>query len=864
MDIKPSFRRRLAVATVTTGSIAQALLISLGASTPVFAQDDNIAIEEIIVVATRREESLQDVPVAVTAVTGQMLTDSGVFEVYQLQEQAPGLVVSRSQQSTTASFAIRGVGTSSQNSGLESSVGLYVDGVYRARQSAIVNNLVDMRSVEVLRGPQGTLFGKNTPSGAILFNTVAPVGTSGMAANDVNAFAEVTAGDYGLINISAASNIPLIDDTLALRATIFTSKRDGYVSEVNTGEDVINDLDRLGGRLQLMWTPSENTSMRIIGDYSEIDETCCAALTRKNNFTAEFLGPPPVFGSDAILAQMGGNVISADAFGDKIMALNKLPSSSNKDAGLSVEFNWDLANSTLTSVTAYREFETFDDIDADFSDTALFEKSNDIQQSSFSQEFRLAGEFGERTRYVTGAYFFTQEIDSDAITTTGPAFTPFVVAGQPLAQQVIQFVDGIAAATANVPFPPGPLPPAGMLAADGGYAQDTMAQEHRSWAVFAQMDFDLTESLTLTAGLRYTDEHKELNGLFTNSPMGPPPSLAAILTEAAIFQSNPAAYNPYGPDSLAALNPIRVDSWGYYLPELTVLTPRPPVQETLDDDQVTGTLKLTWFANDNLMFYGGFATGYKSGGTNTDRITDGFDYVFGPETSESFEVGMKSTLLDSTMQLNIAAHVTNVDELQANSFTGTGFNLQNAGQADTHGAEVEMLWRPVDMFKLQIAYTYLMAEFADFQNGTCWVTTPFHTGMDDPGASPNPLIPTCDRSGDRLPSSPEHNLFVAATLDFDLSANTSMFIRPEAAYYSDTMTDGDNDPLKLRDSYTIWNLRAGLEFHSIDSALTLWGRNLTDENHYETAFSVPLQAGKLNAYPRDPRTVGITFRKDFF
>jgi outer membrane receptor protein involved in Fe transport len=857
MDINTGNYRWLLAASLTISALTTGALC-----TTANAQDGIEAIEEIIVVATRREESVQDIPVAVTAMTGTMLEDSGAIDVYILQEQAPGLVVSRSQQSTTASFAIRGVGTSSQNNGLESSVGLYVDGVYRSRQSSIINNLVDMRTVEVLRGPQGTLFGKNTPSGAILFNTVAPTGSNRMAANEADAFAEVTVGDFGLVNLNAASNIPLIEDTLALRATIFSSKRDGYVSEVTAGSDVINDIDRQGGRLQLMWTPNENLSMRVIGDYSEIDETCCAALTRTNNFVAADLGPPN-FGSDSVLTLLGGNVITADQFENRIMALNQLPKSSNKDSGLSVEFDYDLANSTLTSITAYREFETFDDIDADFSDTPLFSKSNDVQQSSFSQEFRLAGEFGERTRYVTGLYYFTQEIDSDATTTTGPAFSPFLQAGSTQVQQLIQFVDGIAAATAGVPVPPGPLPPAGALAPVGTFARDTMAQDHRSWAAFAQMDLDITESLTLTAGLRYTDEHKELNGVFTNNPLGPPVDLVAVLTQAAIFQADPGAYNPYSPASLAALTPVRADSWGVYLPGLDVLAPRPNVQETLDDDHITGTLKLSWFANENVMLYGGFATGYKSGGTNTDRIPDGFNYVFGPETSQSFELGMKSTLLDRKIQLNIAVHITDVDDLQANSFTGAGFNLQNAGKAKTHGAEVEMLWRPTDIFDLQIAYTYSVAEFEDFQDGTCWVATPFHTGVDDPGSSNNPLVNVCDRSGDRLPGNPEHNLFVAAQLDFNLTGNTSMFIRPELNYYSDTMTDGDNDPMKLRDSYSIWNLRVGLNIDSIESTLTFWGRNLTDEASYETVFTVPLQDGKLNAYPREPRTIGVTFRKDF-
>jgi outer membrane receptor protein involved in Fe transport len=856
----------MAAASLLTGALFKSVLLTttsgLLAATAGAQEEIPDAIEEIVVLATRREASLQDVPVAVTAVTGTMLVDSGVEDVYMLQEQAPSLVVSRSQQSTTASFAIRGVGTSSQNSGLESSVGLYVDEVYRPRQSSIINNLVDMQSVEVLRGPQGTLFGKNTPSGAILFRTVTPFGSDGRAATDLDGFLEATVGNFGLLNVSAATNIPLIDDVLAMRGTVFIAKRDGYVSEVTRGEDIINDVNRQGGRLQLGWTPNDRLTMRAIVDYSEVNEICCANLTRQDSLFST-MRTPPVPGTDQVIRLLGGTTFTLADFERRIMALNKLPESTNKDRGLSVQFDYDFENSTLTSITAVRRFNTFDDIDVDFTDVPLFDKSNDIEQQSFSQEFRLDGEFGERTRYVAGLYYFDQDITSDANTTvpSGAIGTQYLLATTPQAKGLVDFVNLIALQTSMLPTPD--LPPAGQAIANGTFARDTMLQDHRSWAAFAQADFDLTDSFVLTAGLRYTDEKKTLQGTFTQNPLGPPPNLLLIGAEVAKATMNPATYNPYSPESLAALGPIRVPGWASYFPELTVFGPRPNVTETLSDDQVSGTFKLTWFANDDLMFYGSFGTGYKSGGTNTDRIGRGFSYVFGPETSQSYELGMKGTFFDRSLQFNIAAHKTDVEDLQANSFTGTGFNLQNAGKAKTHGAEVEMLWRPGQIFDLQLAYTWSVAEFEDFQRGTCWRAWPFHTGMPDPGLSPNPLTPTCDRSGGLLPSNPEHNVFAAATFDFPIGGNLNLFIRPEANYYSETMTDGNNDPLKFRDPYTVWNLRAGVEIISLDASIIFWGRNITDEAHYETIFDVPLQDGKLNAYPREARTYGATFRIGF-
>ncbi len=868
-----------------SSSSANAVTILIIAGTmilPAHAQQQQSSafLEEIIVVATKRPEPLQDIPVAVTAVTGDALEKSGVEDVYTLQEQAPALTVSRSQNSTTTTFGIRGIGTSSQNFGLESSVGLYVDGVYRARQSSVINNLVDIEAVEILRGPQGTLFGKNTPSGAINMRTVMPSASDGRAASDTNAFVEATAGDYGLFNISAASNIPLVEDVLSLRGTVFSSERDGYVSDASFGSDVINDIDRFGTRLQLYYTPSDRFDLRVIGDYSEIDEVCCAALTRQDNiFAFGRTGPQgqPIPGTDFVLRTLfGATTFTGTDFEDRTMALNQLPRATNEDRGLSVEMNYDFENTTLTSITAWRAFDTTDEIDADFSNVALFTKRNTSEQSSLSQELRVSGTFGERVSYVGGIYYFTQDLDADNTLTTGANFADFFIGDCLLFQlggqqpgtepttaqgQLACLVDGIAAATASVPGPPngpGPLPPSADAFFNGGFAREIMLQEHTSWAVFSQVDFELSDAWRLTVGLRYTDEDKTLNGSYLQNTLGPPPDLAAIGAESALFLSNPAAYNPYTPNSLAAFGPLRQAGWGAYL--LDVTRPRAPSNESLDDEQVSGTVKLSWYMNDSTLFYASYGTGYKSGGTNTDRINAAFSSVFEAETSEALEIGMKADF--ETARLNVAFHDTQIDDLQANSFTGLGFNLQNAGKADTHGAEVELWWAPVDAVNVQLAYTWIVAEFDDFANGTCWVATPFHTGQADPGQT-DPNVPVCDRSGDRLPSTPEHNVFLATNLYFPLTGSTNLFIRPEINYYSDIMTDGNNEPLKLKSAYEVYNLRVGLEFVDWDASVTLWGRNLADEADYETVFDVPIQDGKLNAYPREPRTWGVTFRKNF-
>lgn len=819
----------------------------------VAAPAQNVLIEEIIVTAQKREQNIQDVPVAVTAYSGRMLEESGIKDVRELAAIAPALTSSQSQTSTTSSFSIRGIGTSAQNFGLESSVGLYIDGAYRARQSSIINNLVDIAAVEVLRGPQGTLFGKNTPSGAINMTTV-------RAGHDRNAFLEVTAGDFGLLNFAGATNFSLIQDVLAVRATVFTGSRDGYVSDINLGNDAINDRNRAGGRLQLMYTPNDKFEVRVIGDYGEINETCCATLTRQDNIVAfgrdDGMGGP-VYGTDALLLQLGGTVFTGDQFEDRVTALNRLPHSSNNDAGLSVELNYQFDNVAFKSISAYREFKSFDRIDADFSNVDLLTDTNVADQNSFSQEFQFNGVIGERTTYVAGVYYFQQDLNSVSTLNMGDATSPFLSADPTLALAI----GGI-----NMFSPP--FPPVAEAFPASAFASDDMRQEHESYAVFAQADFELNDAWVLTAGLRYTDEEKKMVGRFSNGPMGPPPDITEIGTVLTLIQMG--LLDPFDPANtprlMAAFSPTWVPGWGLYTQP--ALAPQADLNETLADDQVTGTIKLSWFANDNTMFYASYGTGYKSGGTNTDRINPVFSQTFGPETSKAIELGVKADFPAQNVRLNVALHNTQVEDLQTNAFSGSGFNLQNAGNADTSGAEVELWWSPTESFQLQANYVRSIADFEDFQNGTCWIATPFHTGTPDPGydSSGGPFSPTssvCDRSGGRVPSNPENSFFLALNKSFEVGSSTSLYLRGEYSYISDTMTDGNNEPLKLRPSFDNLNLRFGLIFDSIDAELSIWGRNVTDESFYETVFDVPVQNGKLNAYPLEPRTFGMTFRKSF-
>jgi len=866
----------------TCGALIPAAMLGLVVGSPALAQEESSDIfEEIVVLAQKRAQNIMDVPIAVSAVSGQQINDAGIKDMADLQQNVPNLIVSSSQTTTTSTFSIRGISSTSNNFGVESSVGLYVDGVYRSRQSSMINDLVDVEAVEVLRGPQGTLFGKNTPAGALQIRTVAP-------SHDQDAFIDVTAGDYNLIKVSGAANFSLTDN-LAMRGTLFYSERDGYVDDFALGEDVYNDRNRLGGRLQFLYEPSDDFNMRIIADYSEIDEICCAAVTMVDGIYKQGSIPafpdPDNFGSDFLLLNLGGNVftdfpypsILVDTLNaitpgtihpnvgvdDHLASMNFLPVSKNEDSGLSVEFNKTLnSGAVFTSITAFRSFDTYDNSDVDFTDVDLVARVNDAGQTSISQEFRLSGEFGDGSNYVVGAYYFGQEI-KQSTDTIGTPFLEIYLNNNPDVQDIITLVDGVS----MIPGASPPYLPAGVPFLPGIWSNDAIVQDQAGWAVFGQVDFAMGENFILTAGARYTDETKDIDAVFTqNTPPGLIPDFGAIGLagcQAAMLDPECGVFNPFDPATVATFAPFFFDGWGAYA--FPPLAPRADLDDSLEDDQVTGNVKLTWFASDSSMFYASYATGFKSGGTNTERIPAAFDSIFDAENSTSIEIGFKGDL--GPFRLALAVYDTEFEDFQAQTFTGSGFNLQNAGTIDNTGIEAELLWRISDTFEIQAIYTHNEVEYASFEAGTCWDGFTFHTGIPDPGLPPdfnaNLDSEICSKTGEAQAYNPEDRYFVALQKEFNLGSNMQLFLRGEYSSYSDQLTDGDLDPFTYQDSFEIVNARVGLNFARSNSSLTLWGRNITDERYMVGSSDAPVQSGRMHAYPAEPATYGLTFRKGF-
>tara|TARA_R110002153_G_scaffold13189_13_gene49378 strand:- start:2201 stop:4825 length:2625 start_codon:yes stop_codon:yes gene_type:complete len=838
------------------------------------------ALEVIEVTAQKRVQNLQEVPIAVSAISGNAIAEGAIKDMFDLQASVPSLTISDSQSSTKPMFAIRGVGTSSQNSGLESSVGMYVDGVYRSRQSSMINNFVDVDVVEVLRGPQGTLFGKNTPSGAIQIRNIAP------SHDEDDGFLEMTLGNYGLTNFSFAKSLSAIEDVLAFRATAFTSQRDGYISDVNLGKDVISNRDRFGGRIQALYTPNNDISIRIIADYAEIDENCCASFASVSNTQASDIAGK--FGTDALLRQppFNATIVTPGQFSDPTVAINFLPQSQLKDSGISAQVDWDINDElTIVSITASRNFDTFDNADTDMTNVDLLSRRDEIEQSSFSQELRFDYS-NDKLNATGGLFYFTQDLVSELEITVGSDFNHFALQGVlgGSLNSLLQGIDQVSAMTGGM------LPPSATAINVASYSANA-TQDHKSWAVFGQFDYQLTEELIITAGLRYTDEEKEMLNTFpysyangntqpiditsTGNPAYPativPGSLlyaAAAAQQAlqALGSGNLIPGTPAFMQAASALTPFQKEGWlAQSIAPISAL--KADINESLSDDQITGTIKLSWQANSDSLLYASYGTGYKSGGTNTEKIALGLDPLFDAETSKAFELGIKQDFPEINLRINAAVHRTVTEDFQASSFIGTGFTLQNAGDLSATGIEIESLWIPVQGTKINLTYAYTDVTYDEFNQGPCWSITPWHTGEVDPGQvylENGAPAPYCDRADDKPFGQPKVSGSLSIQQELMLNENFYAYAKLSYDYMGSMYTESANDPISKVDSVGKLNAQLVFNFENYDTHVILWGRNITDEDAQgPLSYAAVMQTGKLLSFYSEPATYGITVKTRF-
>ena len=896
----------------TEGSTAQT-----GAVQTQAVEQQPVSTGEIVITATRRNQALSDVPMAVSAVTAQNLHNTGATDIRQLNQIAPSLLVSSTSSEGGAAVArIRGVGTVGDNPGLEGSVGIFIDGVYRSRAGVGLSELGPLDRIEVLRGPQGTLFGRNTSAGLISVITAKPRFTPEVSG-------QVDIGNYNLRRFEASITGP-ISDTIAARLDGVYVKRDGFLKDVVSGRR-LNDRERWLLRGQVLFQPSDNLSVRIIGDYAKRNEECCGA-TFLPAMDVTAAGPQP--SSIAAIERGLGGIINDDTFARRTaITPGRSYRSDVKDWGLSGELVYDFGGAELTSITAYRYNKYIRGQDADFNNLDILYRPDDgtafNRFKTFTQEVRLQGNaFGNLLDWLVGGYYADEKLTlkdnltygndyarysnclvaANFATATGqaslvqpssptcfnPALSGAIVGLLPASQQTVfrafsrlapfnaptftnSGFSNLALALGGAPFVGSTL--------NGAALNDLYNQKSRNWALFTHNIFSITPRLKLTLGARYTHEKKSLDATLTDNNI-----LCTFFAGSALAS----------------------------LQTLPCVTPSVPggsfaIDDSFSESKVSGTAVVSYKVTDRLLTYASYSRGYKAGGFNLDRsalfrssapsvpappfvisgngaicvtanqvncsgvVASGADLQFKPEINDAFEAGMK--FHGRGIDVNFALFHQVFRNFQLNTFNGLNFVVENInscstdlGGADTDnspytGACTGKLHAGVRSqgFELE-AFTRPMRDLA-INGGLTMADTKYRHNL--VGADGRPLTNALFQlPGRRISNSPLWTATGSIAWTPPLTDSLRGLIYFDGRYMSRFNTGSDLDIEKTQDGFAVFNGRVGVHGPEDTWALELWGQNLFNKHFIQVAFDAPLQGTgttrgvQAGFYPRSTQLYG--------
>ncbi len=834
---------------------------------------------EIIVTATRRAEPVQDVPIAVTAVNAQLLDNAGVTDIRGLEQLAPSLQTTTGQSSATGtSLSIRGVGTAGDNPGFEPAVGVFIDGVFRARAGIAVAELPEIERVEVLRGPQGTLFGRNTSAGALSIFTARPQ-------FQIGGYVEGEIGNYNVREIKGALTGP-VSRTLALRVDGGYRQRDGYIADANSDRS-FNDIDRWYVRGQALYETT-GVNFRLIGDYYQTDEQCCGVVSGTRGATAPAI--------QAIAAAQGRTGIYTGPPSDRRMGATpgRDYGEAVRDWGVSGELNVDVGEMRLTSISAYRDWRVLRNQDIDYS--GIDRAYRDGYRSTvrdITQEVRLQGQlFDGKLDFLIGGFYLNERlklrdtvrlgVDANRYVDTllgGALAAPPSAGGigrqaqffgsftvPTFAQLAASLRGGPALPTGTVPLfgqllyaqsaalqsaaPPGsalftflntPLTP---NQPGQGNNNDEFAVDTNAFALFTHNIVNLTDQLSLTLGARYNYERKELN---------------------ATVDSNPAACDFFlnnDPRAVTYRNAIRAASPALFQ-NLALLSCNPAISSEFNgnythdrsESRLTGTAKLAYKFNRDILGYASYDRGFKSGGYNLDQASfettvlggDGAqatDLEFGAETVDSYELGLK-TSITRQFSFNAAIFYQKFRGLQSLIFAGNSFVVQNVPKATGRGIELESIIQPIRAFSVRLGYTLLDASYDDSND---FAGTPLQ-----------------NQQGKQFLNQPRNVVTVAATWTPALTSRINGLVHVDLRYNSDVaiVRDGTGTSVVGNDGYPLLNGRIGVQTEDRRISAELFVENITNQYYNISGFAIPEQTGTYGVYPAMPRFYGVRGRFGF-
>lgn len=832
-------------------------------------QDQPTTIDDIIVTAQKREQNLQDVPIVVTSLSQETLQNAGVRDIKDLQILTPGMTVTSTSSEASTTARIRGVGTVGDNPGLESSVGVVIDGVYRSRNSVGFGDLGEMARIEVLKGPQGTLFGKNTSAGVINIITEAPSFTPGFNA-------ELNVGNYGQMGASGSVTGP-ISDTLAFRLYAGRRVRDGFMN-IDTGDgpraettDGNQDFGTVRG--QLLWLPNDDVSIRVIADYSSRDEFCCVGTQIRTGPTYPFVDG---------LSTGTGQRPPAAGFGPlpflRTGYANRSTGQEVEDKGISIEANIDLptlfGGATLTSVTSARRWTSSLGQDIDYTGADLLYRVQDgdygYEVDNLTQELRLAGS-NDRLDWLVGLFATKEDINRTDSYYFGADYTPY-----------LSFILSAALNRANPALPVSPndigcftrtaqtAPGLGACLGTGGAvsgggigfvvgqgAEDNYDQQSESIAIFTNNSWHVTDAFDITLGLRYTMDDKSLVAQQRNINGNGNTCNATLANAAAIG------------GVLGASAPTIIGN--ICLPWANSAFTNRNVSESFDDGELSGTVKASYRLNPSILAYVSYARGYKSFGYNLDRVQSGItpaaSLLFPSEVVDSYEAGVKMTLLNRTLLLNATYFDQTFEDFQLNTFLGTAFVVESIPELTSRGVDADMVWfTPIEGLSFQGGVTYTDANYGNFTAAD----------LTSPGNFPQlSLLP-----GARASFAPEWSATGSINYDRSMGNGLRAGFSLAAKYMDDYNTGSDLLPYKLQEAFTTVNGRIMIGTEDERWTAEFWVQNLTDEEYIQVAYNAPLQGSAFqttvqpngtyynpaldtqtyDAFLGQPRTYGATLR----
>ena len=862
----------------------------------------------IIVTAQGRAQELADVPVAISAVSAETLENSGTTDIRELNQVAPSLLVSSTGNEANGSARIRGIGTVGDNPGLESSVAVFVDGVYRSRSGNALSELGPIDRIEILRGPQGTLGGRNSSAGMLNIFTAPP-------SFAFEGHASASFGNFNALRFEGGVNAPL-SDSIAARIDGVWFQRDGFYTDVTNDTDV-NNRDRYLVRAQVLFEPNDDVSFRLIGDYSKKDEACCAATFVQPDF-AQFarvspgLDPfaKPVGASPALTSTSNPIVNVLLGLGQDPRGLTQSTFDRNiyptagrsydgetEDYGISGELNWSLGNVNFTSITAYREYANTQGSDTDYTTVDILyrtpgDNAGAREFATFTQEFRLNGTaFNDKLDWLVGAFYANEDLQTRDNLRFGNDYGTFVSCRialainpalvNPAAQDCLGATGRGALQAANDGAGAfGAATPA-ILAGitnlsnvnDLGGTGDVYNQTSENFAVFTHNIFHITDTLDLTLGLRYTSETKDFNATFSNDNVICPQNRALLSS----FLTTPLAGLAGGIIALSCQGNSTAELDGVSL------------SDSRDEDKLTGTAILSWKPVDDLLVYGSYSRGYKAGGFNLDRSALGNPVTlrvanldpailqFDEETVDAYEVGLKYS--GRRWGVSLAAFRQEFSNFQLNTFNGSVYLVQNINGCSTslsggdrdasaatgacaaddvspgvvsQGFEFEASLSPIRDLTMTMGITHADTRFADDVVGS------------DAGAPLDPALRLLP--GDNMSNAPAWvgTSSLTWTPPIGDSGMEGLFFI-NARMTSDYNTGSDLLYGKEQDGYILVNGRIGLTNIADRFSIEGWVQNMFDVDYTQVAFNTPFVAPQqtYSAFLAEPRTYGVTVKAKF-